>query len=316
VNAVTEFMEQLFPVKSLNKYMWEHLASCLIGTNNNQTFNIYLGSGSNGKSKLMDLMTYALGDYKGTVPITLITEKRNSIGGTSSEVMALKGLRYAVMQEPSKDMKINEGVLKELTGGDPLQARSLFQESEIFIPQFKLVVCTNCLFDVNSNDDGTWRRMRVDPFSSKFVDPQDMGNHPDAQYLFPKDKKLEDKLILWASTFSSMLVHKAFLTEGAVEDCDIVLSATNKYRRGQDNIKAFIDEKVKKTDDPADKIKQKDLAEEFKLWFQINENGRKMPRGKELTEMMNKMHGTLRDGKWSGVKILFMDISEDISLLN
>ena len=38
---ITNFMEQLFPEKSLNNYMWEHLASTLIGENNDQTFNIY-----------------------------------------------------------------------------------------------------------------------------------------------------------------------------------------------------------------------------------------------------------------------------------
>ena len=54
---VLTFMEQLFPIKELNKYMWDHLASSLIGENVNQYFNIYRGSGSNGKSLLVDLMT-------------------------------------------------------------------------------------------------------------------------------------------------------------------------------------------------------------------------------------------------------------------
>jgi len=81
---IEEFMEQLFPIEELRNYMWKHLASCLIGTNDNQTFNIYTGSGANGKSKLVDLMAKALGDYKATVPITLVTQKRNNIGSTSS----------------------------------------------------------------------------------------------------------------------------------------------------------------------------------------------------------------------------------------
>ena len=51
----------------------------LIGTNENQTFNIYTGSGSNGKSKLVELMSKCLGDYKATVPITLVTQSRNSV---------------------------------------------------------------------------------------------------------------------------------------------------------------------------------------------------------------------------------------------
>ena len=34
---INEFMEQLFPIKELRTYMWQHLASTLIGTNDNQT---------------------------------------------------------------------------------------------------------------------------------------------------------------------------------------------------------------------------------------------------------------------------------------
>ena len=56
-----------------------------------------------------------LGDYKGDVPLTLVTDKRAKVGGLTPEIVKLKGIRYAVMQEPSKDDIINEGVLKQLT---------------------------------------------------------------------------------------------------------------------------------------------------------------------------------------------------------
>ena len=41
------FMSQLFPSPELREYMWDHLASCLIGVNRDQTFNIYNGCGRN-----------------------------------------------------------------------------------------------------------------------------------------------------------------------------------------------------------------------------------------------------------------------------
>ena len=124
--------------------MWEHLASILIGTNENQTFNIYNGSGCNGKSKLVELMSKGLGDYKAQ-PITLVTQKRGSIGGTSSEIVQLQGVRYAVMQEPSKGDRINEGIMKEITGGDPIQGRALFKETVTFIPQFNISCMYKCI---------------------------------------------------------------------------------------------------------------------------------------------------------------------------
>ena len=55
VGEIKEFMQKLFPIPDLYRYMWDHLSSCLIGANKNQTFNVYHGSGSNGKSIIGDL---------------------------------------------------------------------------------------------------------------------------------------------------------------------------------------------------------------------------------------------------------------------
>ena len=312
-----KFMHTLFPIPDLNRYMWDHLSSCLIGTNKNQTFNVYHGSGSNGKSLLADLMSATLGDYKGTVPITLVTDVRGKIGGTSDEVLKLKGVRYAVMQEPSKGVKLNEGIMKELTGGDPIQARGLYSESEIFEPQFKLVVCTNNLFDIDSNDDGTWRRIRKCTFPSKFVDE---GEHyeDDTPYVFPKDKSLSEKLHKFAPIFASMLVHRAFKTDGNVEDCETVLEASKKYRNGQDHIAAFIADRIRKTKDPKAKpIKKVSLLEEFKLWFQQEQGSRKVPKSEELCEYMNKKFGAFNTKLkgWSGIEFI-RDEEEEEDALN
>ena len=88
MQEITDFFNQLFPNPDLRRYMWEHLASCCLEQTTN--FNIYTGSGRNGKSKLVDLMSKVLGDYKGTIPIT--QSLRNVIVLVSSEVVQLKGL--------------------------------------------------------------------------------------------------------------------------------------------------------------------------------------------------------------------------------
>ena len=308
---VESFMNKLFPIQDLNRYMWDHLASCLIGSNKNQTFNVYHGSGSNGKSILADLMSVTLGEYKGTVPITLVTEKRGLIGGTSDEVLKLKGKRYAVMQEPSKGVKLNEGIMKELTGGDPIQARGLYSESEIFEPQFNLVVCTNNLFDIDSNDDGTWRRIRKCNFLSKFVDSNSELHTDDTPYVYPKDKDLKEKLPKLAPVFASMLVKRAFETDGIVQDCKTVNDASDKYRNCQDHISAFINEKIIKTSIQKDKVKKNEIYTEFKNWFQESQGARKMPKGEELYAYMDKKYGECTKTGWVGVKISYPKDDED-----
>ena len=312
-DEINQFMTELFPDKELLRYMWEHLASVLIGTNDNQTFNIYTGSGCNGKSKLVELISRCLGNYKATVPITLITQSRSSIGSASPEIVALMGIRYAVMQEPSKGEKINEGIMKEITGGDPIQGRALFKDSVTFIPQFKLVVCTNVLFDIKTNDDGTWRRIRICDFMSKFnEDPYEnetkfpRSNFP-YQYLI--DKKIDEKFDIWAPILMSMLVNIAFETGGAVTDAKIVTAVSDKYREGQDYITEFAKDKVVRKRDG--KIKKTEILEEFKNWYVMHYGRQNIPNGKEITDYMDKNYGKCNRGKWFNIEINYEEDSDD-----
>ena len=302
IGEIKEFMAQLFPVKELETYMWSHLASCLIGVNTNQTFHVYKGSGRNGKSALTSLMSKAMGSYKGTVPITLITTKRNSVGSTSSEVAQLDGIRYAVMQEPTKGDKINEGSMKELTGGtDPIQARALFKDSVTFVPQFKLVVCTNTDFEDTSNDDGTWRRMRYIDFMSKFMENpfEDEIKFPRSlcPHQYPLDKKLEERFEVWAPTFMSMLVSQAYTEMGIVKDCNIVMANSDKHREGQDYFAGFVRDKIRKKEGST--ISKTNLMEAFKNWYTVN-YGKNMPKGKEINELMNQRFGIYNKG-WHNI---------------
>ena len=313
ISEINTFFDQLFPDEELRKYMWQHLASCLVGTNDNQTFNIYTGSGCNGKSKLVELIGKCLGDYKATVPITLITQTRNSIGSTSPEIVQLVGVRYAVMQEPSKGEKINEGIMKEITGGDPIQARALFKDTITFIPQFKLVVCTNVLFDIKSNDDGTWRRVRVCDFMSKFNDNpyENETKYPRSNfpYQYVVDRKIDEKFELWAPVLASMLTKIAFETGGKVEDAKIVTAVSDKYREGQDYLTEFAKEKISRRRDS--KIKKTEVMEEFKNWYIMHYGRNNLPNGKEITDYMDKNYGKNNKGKWLHVEIIYNDDDDD-----
>jgi P4 family phage/plasmid primase-like protien len=309
---IKAFMTELFPVKELHDYMWEHLASCLIGTNKNQTFNIYYGGGRNGKSKLTELMSLALGQYKATVPITLITQKRNTIGSTSSEVVQLMGVRYAVMQEPSKGDRINEGIMKEITAGDPIQGRALFKDTVTFVPQFKLVVCTNELFEDMSTDDGTWRRIRICDYMSKFLEkPYEDEKFPKNEYpyQYKLDKDIDKKFKDWAPVFMSYLVKLACELQGNVRDCRMVLASSDKYRNNQDYLADFAKDKLRIKE--GDKIKKPYLLEQFREWYISNHGRTKIPKGKEIHEYMDKKFGAYKNGGWKNVSLIVDDEEEE-----
>ena len=300
INEISEFMEKLFPDKELLRYMWDHLSSTLIGTCKEQTINMYVGIGQNGKSVLVNLMEHVLGEYKGDVPLTLITQQRTKIGGLAPELVQLKGVRYAVIQESSKGDKINEGIMKQLTGGDPVQARSPYMVQTItYTPQFKMVVCSNEFMDIQSQDHGTWRRIRVVDFESLFTE-KPVQNDEKKPYQYLLDKDIKEKFHSWKEVFASMLVSNAFKTKGNVKDCDKVLASSKSYREAQDSIAEFLNTRICKMEHGC--LSKIVVNEQFREWFVSNRGG-KAPNMKEICIQADKLFGKSRDGVWLGYQL-------------
>jgi P4 family phage/plasmid primase-like protien len=299
------FMQQLFPITQLCEYMWAHLASTLIGIAGDQTFHMYIGQGQNGKSVLVDLMGMVLGNYKCDVPLSVLTDRRTKVGGLAPEVVAMKGARFAVMNEPQGEDRINEGVMKQLTSGvDPIQARAPYMTNMLtFIPQFKLAMCSNAFMEIRAQDHGTWRRIRVVDFMSLFTD-EPVANDPNKPYQFKLDTSVKDeKIPLWKEVFAALLVEKAFQTDGKLPACDIVKASSQSYRQRQDVIAEFIADKI--TEDKTGIITKTELKLEFSRWYE-NTYGKGGPKQKNVHEYMDKLYAKCPTRKvWMGVRIRY-----------
>ena len=306
---IEEFMSQIFPSEDVRQYMWEHAAATLIGNNRNQKFNIYTGCGGNGKSKFINLVNMSLGDYAEKLNIALITQKRKAAGGPSPEMAKLKGVRYVTMDEPTKGDVLNEGIVKQLTGGDEITCREMYSPRELkFIPQFELACCTNNMFEINSTDNGIWRRIRQVDFTAEFIDEDKyllkkengLCDNPDYP-IYVKDDQLDEKLESWVEVFTALIIEIANKNQGKVNDCETVLKASREYQEKQNYCAQFVKEKIIKGT-PTDKIKKNDVRSEFNEWFQ-SENNRKPPKFRELEEYLNKTIGKYRNRAWWGFKI-------------
>jgi len=300
---IHDFMHKLMPNSNLYEYLWDHLASILIGVATNQTFNMYIGMGQNGKSVLVNLMEKVLGKYKGELPLSYITRKRADGGKASPEMALLKGVRYAVMQEPSKGDRINEGIMKELTSGvDPIQCRGLYSAPITFLPQFKLAVCSNEYMEIQSNDHGTWRRIRVVKFDSLFTD-NPVSDDPEKPHQYKIDRNITDKFENWKVPFMAMLVERARQTKGFVRDCAEVLAASNSYREKQDYLAEFVRDRVA-VSRIGECIQKTALGQVFGDWYKVN-YGNKRADPKEIYAYMDKTYGRLRNGMWTGVRVKY-----------
>lgn len=238
---VQAFLDQVLPVRRVQDYVLNTLAEFLSGRVRHERFHIWTGSGSNGKSKLIELYESCLGDYACKLPISLLTQKRAQSGSATSEIARTKGRRFAVLQEPSEDEKLNVGLMKELCGGDKIQARSLFKEPVEFKPQFSMILTCNHLPTVPSDDGGTWRRIRVVEFKSRFVIDPDPARPEEYRI----DVDLPLKFEAWKEPFMAMLIARhAAIAEagGAFPEPPEVTACTREYQRANDVCKQFVDE--------------------------------------------------------------------------
>lgn len=201
---VDDFMSKVHVCPVLRKYCLDSLAVMLSGRLHFEHMHCWTGLGSNGKSRMMKLVDDMLGDYAVTLPPTLLTSARPEANKATPELCSAKGARLVVMSEVDGKATINVAVMKELSGGDKISVRALYANSTTIKPQFSMIMTCNDLSKVDSNDDGTWRRLKVLPWKSKFV----FEANPEGDLVFEADNNLDSKTPAWAPYMISMLLRR------------------------------------------------------------------------------------------------------------
>ena len=242
VKAFREFIASLFPDKDVCHYMLKWLASHFDGHTGDELFHVLIGTGANGKSKLQSLVSQMLGSYFATVTIKMFTGGRADASSATSHYEHIKNKRSVWVQEPEQGERMNSGVLKELTGGDKVYSRGLFQDGAEFKPQAKFALVANHKPKVSAEDAALWRRVRVVRFRRKFKKNPNPNNPLEA----PRDEHLEAKLTAMAQAghwYLLSVYYPIYKREGIISDNQIpakIYKETEQYREEFDEIADFI----------------------------------------------------------------------------
>ena len=285
VIALSTFWDQLFPNKAIREYVLRVLSLSIHGRIESERFHVWTGTGSNGKSKCVELFEKAFGDYCCKFPVSLLTQKRAASNSATSEVARGKGKRFVVLQEPSEDEKLNIGLMKELTGGDRIVTRKLYSEPIEFMPQWTIALLCNHLPNVPSDDGGTWRRIRVVEFTSKFVDKPD----PEKPNEFPIDKDLNARFSVWREHFMAMLIDMYVRNKNKkLVEPEEVTMCTREYQRNNDHMADFADTMIVRTGQDADVVTTTEAFEAFKEWVRSDNIPIKVPKKSDLAAYIGK----------------------------
>ncbi len=318
IAEIEAFFSKMMREKNMREYILTLLASYLDGYTKQQKVIIWTGTGSNGKSISVSFFQMAFGEYCGVLPITVLTKKQGGSGAATPEMAETRGKRFVVFQEPESDDKIYVGRMKELSGGDWIYARPLFRDPIKFKPQFKLLLTCNKLPTIPSTDGGTWRRLRVSPWESEFVDLDEDGlfygqELKDNQ--FPKDYDLEEKMERWKKVFLWYLITKyypKYIKEG-ISEPKKVLAFTDKYKRDSDIYYEFLNENLVVTNDKKDYESINVIYNAFKFWYKESYANNKCPSKKELQDYIENHDYDCRKGHVFKVRFVNEDdIAEEL----
>jgi P4 family phage/plasmid primase-like protien len=301
-SELKKFLHDILPHKNVREYFLKHLATCLSGVFN-QRFHILTGSGSNGKSMLMNLCATAFGEYCYKANIAMFTQKRGKAGAANPELVRMKGKRFVMMSEPDEGEPLSSGFMKEMTSSEKVTGRDLFQGSKQMVEfdiQAKMHLACNEKPKVTTNDNGTWRRLKVVDFPNKFV------NDPKAPNELPMDESIMQKVLSreWAECFMAYLVHLFKEGKGLTKLVPPaeVEAYTNEYKEESDGIAKFMAEyfhapETPRGDEPEEGVHWATIQVAFTQWKRENES---RASGVELRKRIEAQYGVLPKNSRSG----------------
>jgi P4 family phage/plasmid primase-like protien len=316
-----DFLAKIFPDPEMLSYYIRLMASCLEGANREQCYYTFIGVGGNGKSKVVDLMKYTFGDYCSSLSATALTRKRPDSGAANPDIIGIKNKRFIYLQEPDDREPLNTSRMKQFSGEDVVEARGLFEDQQRFRITGKLFMMCNRLPPIHAMDRGTWRRIRVLNFGSKFVDKSDPELKAERPNVFLRDNDLDAKLRIWREAWLSLLVHvyeTEYLVSGLEPIPAAVINESNKYKESFDMYGKFKGERMVDMRDSLrlglteygnEQATAKDVHVAYTNWVRQNEgivSGKKLSK-QEMQNRLDEDFGNLDGGVYKRVMVFFDD---------
>lgn len=244
------FLKDVLPSVDMRNFIQRAVGYSLTGLTREEVFFILHGNGQNGKSKFLEAIGRALGNYAHTYESKLIVATQHTEHSTTTASLA--GVRFAYTNEIDQGAKLDEGKVKSLTGGDNVTARFMRRDEFTFRPTHKLWMATNHLPIIMGTDRGMWRRVLVLPFGVDIPDDK-------------RDNLLSEKLAVEAPGILLWAIEGAtqYLRYGLQPPVE-VLTATASYKSNEDVVSQFLNDTFLLH--PQGVVVFGDLYQEFQRW--------------------------------------------------
>lgn len=228
-----DFLNDIFDYdQELITYLQKALGYSLTGSTKEQVMFILHGKGRNGKSIFVETISEIIGGYSKNIRAASLMVKHNE--SVNNDIATLQDARLVTSSEPNEGFRFDEGLVKQLTGGDRVTARFLYGEDFEFTPKFKIWVTTNHKPIVRGTDDGIWRRLILIPFEVQIPEHK-------------QDRDLKYKLLREAPGILEWMLEgcRMWQKHGLVVPKRIA-QASQEYRTEMDVLEGFVNDRCVK----------------------------------------------------------------------
>jgi putative DNA primase/helicase len=289
-----KFLLQVQPDPDVRWWLQKFIGYCLTGLTKEQIFVVMHGTGANGKSVLVEILKRLLGTYSQTAQFSTFTERdQNAI---RNDVAALDKARLVVACEGPEGARLDEGIVKQITGEDAVTARFLHREFFTYKPRFKVVLVTNHKPVISGTDHGIWRRVVLVPFPITIAKEQ-------------QDKQLLQKLTAELPGILAWAVagFHAWREQGLGDLPKALAAANAEYRRDCDVLGMWIQDHCSISTDAESQLftSSADLYKSYARW--ALDMGHRPMSSKSLADRLRErgLSPSKKAGQrgWSGIQL-------------
>lgn len=214
---------------SLIKFLQKAIGYSISGDTSEQVWFLLYGAGANGKSTFLNTIRMVLNDYAMNTPTETFMVKHGE--QISNDIARLKSARFVTAFESSEGRKLNESIIKQMTGGDIISARFLYGEYFDYTPNFKIWFSTNHKPEITGTDLATWRRVRLIPFTVTIEEEKCIKDY--WKVLF---KEEAEGILNWMVEGFALWQFEGLKVPGEIK------KATENYKEEMDDLNNFLDD--------------------------------------------------------------------------
>lgn len=294
-----KFLDKILPDKDVQNFLQCAVGYSMTGSIKEQVLFFCYGTGQNGKSTFFHIITKIFGDYASQLPVESLMASKSDQHPT---ILAdLRGVRFVLASEPEDGRRFNEGLLKQITGGEKIVARRMREDFSRFDSTAKLWIMGNHKPTIRGTDYAIWRRIRLIPFT--VVIPKEEQDKD----LWTKLENELEGILMWCIKGLNK-----YLKEGLNPPKGIT-TATEEYRQEMDNLQDFINEECELIND--EKEKHSVL---YKAYVnRMNESNERLISSKAFGQKMREKgffdhRGTGNHLYWQGIRLKNRPTQRDI----